>query len=142
MKKIINGKLYDTDKAVKVGAWDNHEYGDIKYICETLYRKKTGEYFVHGEGGAATKYAVAAEADRWKAGERIMPMAYDAAREWAEEHLTADEYQTAFKIDEDGDRRQLISLSLSAGTVAKLKRIAAQRGISQSALVEELIETM
>lgn len=139
MKKIINNKVYDTETAVKVGSWDNGEYGDIHYICETLYRKKTGEFFIHGEGGAATNYAVATEYDHFKAGECIMPMTYQAAQEWAEAHLTADEYQSAFTVDKDDVGKQLISLYVTAVTAAKLKQLASKRGVSQGAVVEQLV---
>lgn len=37
MKKIINGKVYDTEKARKLAT---SEFGE-------LYEKRTGEYFVH-----------------------------------------------------------------------------------------------
>lgn len=51
MKKIIDGKMYNTETAKECGTWDNCEYG-FNRVEETLYRKKTGEFFIHGEGGA------------------------------------------------------------------------------------------
>lgn len=52
MKKIINGKKYDTDTAKEVGYSNNGLLStDIDYIEETLYQKKTGEFFLYGEGG-------------------------------------------------------------------------------------------
>ena len=51
MRKIINNKVYDTDTATWIGLSDNgHEYNDSAYSGETLYRKRTGEHFLHGEG--------------------------------------------------------------------------------------------
>ena len=38
MKKIINGKRYDTDTAKELGSWSYSHYGDFAYVCETLYR--------------------------------------------------------------------------------------------------------
>ena len=57
MRKIIANKSYDTNTASLVGAWDNREYGNLDYVSESLYRKRTGEYFIHGAGGrvAATR---------------------------------------------------------------------------------------
>ena len=53
MNKVINGKRYDTDKAEQIAQSDNGCYvGDLDYYCETLYRKRTGEFFLHSEGGA------------------------------------------------------------------------------------------
>ena len=43
MKKIINGKRYDTETAEKIGVWDNaRSISDFDCCEETLYRKRTG----------------------------------------------------------------------------------------------------
>lgn len=45
MKKIINGRRYDTDRAKEVGYDYYSNPGDFSYWRETLYRKNTGEFF-------------------------------------------------------------------------------------------------
>lgn len=51
MKKIINGKKYDTETATSVGEYSsNYACSDYKHYDETLYKKKTGEFFLYGEG--------------------------------------------------------------------------------------------
>ena len=41
MKKVIKGRVYNTETAVKLGAWYNdYNYGDLKYCAEELYRTK------------------------------------------------------------------------------------------------------
>lgn len=46
MKKIIAGKLFDTNTATKKAEWDNDcLYGDAHFISETLYQKVNGTYF-------------------------------------------------------------------------------------------------
>ena len=47
MKKIINGKVYDTQKAECVGKWNNGLAG-FDWCEEELYRKRTGEFFLFG----------------------------------------------------------------------------------------------
>ena len=47
MKKVINGLLYNTETAKEIGYHSENFPGDFKYVCETLYKKKTGEYFLH-----------------------------------------------------------------------------------------------
>ena len=48
MKKIINGKKYDTETATSVGEYSsNYACSDYKYYDETLYKKKTGEFFLY-----------------------------------------------------------------------------------------------
>ena len=47
MKKIINGKVYDTSTAERVGGWNNNcSTSDFGYCSEDLYRKRTGEFFL------------------------------------------------------------------------------------------------
>ncbi|MEG0505706.1 MAG: hypothetical protein RR547_13745, partial [Raoultibacter sp.] len=87
MRMIINNKVYDTDTAKLLGSFDNGERpGDLHSIEQALYRKKTGEYFVFSEGGAATRYATK-KIDGWSSGWDIDPMGYRKAKEWAEENL-------------------------------------------------------
>ena len=50
MKKIINNKVYDTNKATEVGSWESGRWGDFNHIAETLYQKRTGEFFLQREG--------------------------------------------------------------------------------------------
>lgn len=46
MKRIIKGRRYDTDTAKKIASYKNNVPGDTYKLIETLYRKKTGEYFI------------------------------------------------------------------------------------------------
>ena len=103
MKKIINGKRYDTETAEKIGVWDNsRSISDFDCCEETLYRKRTGEFFIHGGGGARTKYAKE-EYGMYGWGEAIIPLTYDEAREWAETHLDADRYEALFPVTDDDE---------------------------------------
>lgn len=59
MRKVINGKSYDTDTATLVGEWSAACCpGDFEWFREELYRKRTGENFVWGESGPQSRYAV------------------------------------------------------------------------------------
>lgn len=137
MKKIINGKVYDTESAKLIGEWDNGRYGrDFGMCTEDLYQKRTGEFFLHGCGGPMSKYAVSHGDNDWSGGEKVIPLSYDAAREWSESHLPAEEYEAIFgDVIEDGSR-MTVTLSLSASAVERAKRAAAQAKMSLSAYVE------
>jgi hypothetical protein len=51
MKKIINGKMYNTETAEEIGSWENTPYkSNYIYFKEYLYRKRTGEFFLYGSG--------------------------------------------------------------------------------------------
>lgn len=101
MRKIINGRKYDTETATALGhAQSNVGRSDFKWWYETLYQKKNGEFFIHGEGNAASKYAERC-GDMWGCGERIVPLADNEAREWAERNLTVTVYEAIFgEVDE------------------------------------------
>ena len=51
MKKVINGKIYNTETATLIHQWDNGRRGDFSSCEEDLYRTKKGAFFIHGEGG-------------------------------------------------------------------------------------------
>jgi len=101
MKKIINGKMYNTDTANQVGWHGYSNRRDFCFFCETLYQKKTGEFFLHGEGGANSKYRTVISHNCWGGGEKIIPMTDDEAREWVETYLDADTYVMLFGEPEE-----------------------------------------
>ena len=85
MKKIINGKKYDTTTATRI-ACDTNFRGSITetdYYTSDLFKKKTGEYFVYDFGNKWSK----------QAGEKITPLTEQEAKQWCEEHLDGDEYE-------------------------------------------------
>ena len=46
MKKIIDGKMYDTETAQYICGYNTEDKNDPDYKEEHLYRKKNGEFFV------------------------------------------------------------------------------------------------
>lgn len=143
MKKIIEGKLYDTNTAKEVGYKSNNKpYNDFDYVCETLYIKRTGEFFLHGDGGPMTKYAVYSGDNSWGGGEKIIPMTYETAKKWAEENLSADDYQAEFGEVTEGDETVAIHIRIPAAADNKLRTEAARRGISITALVLDMIDRL
>ena len=140
MNKIINGKRYDTATATKVAsASSGGSWGDFNHWEETLYRKRTGEYFLHGEGGPMTRYAKSTGQNSWSGGEDLIPLSYESARAWAEEHLDGDAYEAIFGAVAEDDSRKYTTFSLPTGTVERLKREAARRGVGMSELLDALI---
>ena len=101
MKKIINGKLFNTETAKCIGCYQYSYPGDFHYCREALYRKRSGEYFLHGEGGPNSIYQKDLGSNQWSGGESISPMSADEAKEWAEENLDADDYIAEFGEPEE-----------------------------------------
>lgn len=131
MKKIINNKRYDTETAEYLANASYGNYGDFSHWEEDLYRKRTGEYFLYGAGGAMTKYAESCGQNEWSGGEKIIPLSVEAAQSWAEKHLDGDEYERIFGEVED-DTKRTATFSLTEGTIEQIRRGAARMGISLS----------
>lgn len=112
MKKIIDGKKYNTETAQKMGGHDNG----------TLYRKKTGEFFLHGEG------------------EQIIPQAEKEAEEWAKAHLKIDEYEAIFgEVGEDYSDTN-VNFTITVRSHQILRRLQTRTGKTMGGIVNELIE--
>lgn len=138
MKKIINGKVYDTNTAREMGMDCG---GDgFSHWCERLYQKRTGEFFLHGEGGPMTKYARTVGQNSWTGGEQIMPLSVKAAREWVEEHLDADDYEKIFGLPDEDAEDAVLYAKIPAQLMARLKARAAEESTSVTELVCRLLE--
>lgn len=74
MRKIINNKVYDTDKA-KLQASNSKKQ---------LYLKKNGEYFLYNHSK-----------------EKIIPMQYEEAKKWAKENISIDKYNELFESSDN-----------------------------------------
>lgn len=96
MKKIINGKLYNTETAKEMAHFDNGlGGGDFGHYYEDLYLKKTGEWFLYGSGGPMSIYGEP-YSNGWVGGSEIIPYTEEEAKDWAVRHLDADEYMKLF----------------------------------------------
>ena len=137
MKQYIQHKSYDTATASPIGSYEYGAAADLDHRCETLYRKRTGEYFLHGEGGAMSRYAVMSGANSWSGGEKISPLTADQAREWAQEHLDTATYDSEFGEIVDDGSTEILTLSLNSALIEQARRTQSeQRFPSLSALFE------
>jgi hypothetical protein len=96
MKRIINGKRYDTETATEVATWGHGYRGDFDEVTETLYRTKSGAWFLHGEGGPNTRWRQTVGQNEWSGGEGIEPLTETEAREWLEAHGKTAELEEYF----------------------------------------------
>ena len=101
MKKIIEGKMYNTETADLIDTYSNGlSNRDFRNLSETLYRKKNGEFFLCGEGGPMTEYRERC-GDMWGSGKSIIPITEAKAKEWLESHSDADTYIEVFGEPEE-----------------------------------------
>ena len=146
MRKIINGRTYNTYTSKPIGEWWNgHNRNDFQYCCETLYKNTKGAYFLYGEGGALSRYAVS-NGNNTSGGETITPMTKDEAMEWAEEHLEAEEYESEFGEQEEAGSdlktRERVNLTLDNEIVANLRKLAQDTDGVMGRMVDRAIMAM
>jgi hypothetical protein len=143
MKRIIDGKKYDTETAYMVGQWENMcDVSNFHYYSESLYRKRTGEYFLYGEGGAMSKYAETIGQNEWQGGEKIIPLTYDNARKWAEEHLGVDVYESEFGEVSEDDTTIAVTVRVPQSTKDAIDKLAARTGRTRGEIVSAAIAAM
>lgn len=83
MLKIFDGRRYNTESARLIRKKSNNSAEMVSRWEETLYRTKTGLWFLHCEGGAKTIYAAPC----------IRPINEDAAVLWLTDNFGHDAAQ-------------------------------------------------
>ena len=97
MKRIIDGKRYDTEKAVHIHGWDNGNFtNDFRYRSKDLYRTKSGRWFIHHTGGALTDMAKSAGNNSTTGSEDIEPVSAEDAFRFLVSHDGEDEAEELF----------------------------------------------
>ena len=97
MKQIINGKMYDTEKAECIASSSYGFPGDFSHSFEAIYKTKKGNYFFYGEGGPLSSYAVSVGTNETGGSERIKVMTKEEALEWIEDNqLMNDKIESEF----------------------------------------------
>lgn len=157
MKKIINGRRYDTSTATLIDyyminniGFDKVDKGNVesfkKYISEkrlldqrleNLYRKKTGEFFLYTLNSPMSELA-----GRKLYGKRnyenIIPLSIDEAKEWLEECSDAETYESVFETEDEDNIA--FSLLLPENLYNKLKNESEKTGESMKDIIVEALE--
>jgi len=97
MRAIINGVRYDTDKATCICGGESVEgVTDFRHWSAQLYRTpRSGRYFLAGEGGPMSRFAVA-RGDGVGGSERIIPLSEEEAMAFAEAEADAETVEEHF----------------------------------------------
>jgi len=97
MKKVVKGRIIDTDKMVKVSEVRFGNVTDYNYVWETLYfDPESKSFYLYGRGGAASRYAEPVGINQWSEGEKLLRLTKGLALQWLEENQISitDEMQT------------------------------------------------
>lgn len=104
MRKIIDGKVYDTETATQLLAVGNAgivSSSDFTYHSTHLYRSRKGQYFLAGHGGALSMWATRLN-NGSTGGDGIRLVTEQEARKLVEFHGSAEDYETIFGSPEEG----------------------------------------
>ena len=100
MKRIINGKIYNTDTATRIGNHVHSNAGDFQYEDTDLYRTKKGAWFICGEGGPLSRWSRSAGNSTF-GGSGIEAMTTGEALEWCEfSRIDVDVIAKYFSVEE------------------------------------------
>lgn len=139
MKQIIKNKVYNTNTAKKMGTFrELEDSGDFNYYEVSLYRKKTGEFFLHTYGEPKNKYRkIAGYSDL----ARIIPLTYDEAKVWAEIALTAEQYESIFfGVVDEYTEAEALTVQIPTALAVQLKRRTDKSGQLIKEAVAEALE--
>lgn len=120
MKRVINGRRYDTDKATLVCEHISGEPMEAGYTRETLYRKRGGEHFIVVQGTYTFD---------------IVPLTYKEAQAWAIANMGGAAYTEEFQAQ----GMKTINVTLSLDCKRMLDRIANDVRVSRGKVVEDLV---
>lgn len=128
MRRLIDNKWYDTESARLVGTNCNGSHGD-DYFRESLFRKRGGAFFLERQIGETE--------DCFAHSDKLYPMCYDKAREWAEAYLPCE--VVADEFSGGGAAKKTLQLRITPRAKAIALREAARMGTSLSQYAESLI---
>jgi len=98
MKKIIDGKRYDTDTATRVCDLSPRGFYGSDYRREDtwLYRTRLGNWFMAGEGGPRSRWAQPYGQSGSTSGSGLRPLDKETARELLERYGDEDDVEMYF----------------------------------------------
>lgn len=126
MVKIINGRKYNTETARFVGGCSEKDNDELYPSKFELYRKRTGEYFLHSTFGYYN--------------ESITPLDNGDALYWAQKNLDVKTYEAEFGELVEDDSHVAMTLNLPKNTYDKLKRLALKNKMPASKYIGRMID--
>lgn len=102
MKKVICGRVYNTETATEIAQWDNGMgHNDFGWCDESLYITKKAAYFVHGAGGSLSRWSAPYCGNGRCGGRGIEVLTKAEALRWCEEHdVDVDTITKYFEVQE------------------------------------------
>lgn len=130
MNRIIKGKRYNTETAQRVFVSESPEPSGSEYWeRETLYRKRSGEFFLVTERAEASPQPT----------DELRPLRPDEAEAWAEAYMPAAETEALFGGVPADSSRGTLCITLPKNTISILRLAAQMEQMTLSAYIESII---
>lgn len=101
MKSIINGRIYDTEKSVKVCNINVGNVSDFSHFEAELFQTpRSKKFFLAGSGGPMTCFARRVDQNSTSGGSGIIPLTEEDALRYAERYASVETVQRFFEIEE------------------------------------------
>lgn len=102
IKKIIDGKKYNTETGTQLAIRENGNSRDWAYIHEELYKSPKGTYFLAYEGGPLSKYGIDVGNRQTSGSDGILLLSIEEAEDFMKNHAELEEYEREFGKVKEG----------------------------------------
>ena len=136
VKRIIDGKTYNTETATKLASWSSADNPDTARFPEhggVLFQTRFGAYFV-------VQYDE--RQDPWDDNyEKLIPLEPDQAQRWAEKHCSVEDVEAVFgEMPEAGAAEAKLTLRMPEALRKRLAILAEARKQSLNAWIVRSLE--
>jgi len=100
MRRIIDGKAYDTEKSLEIASDGQGYMNDFHHWEETLHKTQRGAWFLRGSGGALSHWSRETDDNMRGGGCGIRVLTSDEAREWLERGSFTASIDAHFAVEE------------------------------------------
>jgi len=101
MKRVLEGRIYDTEKSVLVCEFSEGNKGNFAHFEAELYKTpKSGRFFLAGEGGPMTIFRKRVDQNSWSGSSGIIPISEEEALRYAEKYASVETIQKFFQVEE------------------------------------------
>ncbi|MDT2830274.1 hypothetical protein P7H62_03700 [Vagococcus carniphilus] len=102
IKKIIDGKKYNTETGILLASQEYESRGSWKHLHEQLYKSVKGAYFIAYEGGPLSRYGIDIGNRQVSSSKGIYLISEEEAKEFMAKHTDADKYEKEFGNIQEG----------------------------------------
>lgn len=95
MIKIVNKKRYNTETAESIAVESKYAVNDFSYWREELFLTASGNYFIYGDGGAASRFSKSDGGTHYGSSD-IIPVSVGNAYRWLERYGFHEEIERLF----------------------------------------------